>query len=188
MMIDTLEAHYFWHLDDAHTPSFRSSNDSHDNNYYSTSSSIRILDLYAGSGRLSFELLKKGRVHSVLFVEENRERVMELRKKLSIIEQEFQKSLGEVYQSTVEDFIKKNKNSIQPFHIICMDPPFPCIDSTFEENILAISLDHFLQPSHFPSSFLILRMYKKYSLKSPDLLDRIAIEKIVGDSKYIFLK
>lgn len=87
--------------------------------YFQQNSKIKVLDLFSGSGQLSFESLSQGAFHCCA-VEQNRQCCQLIRKnaqKLNI------KTGWTLHQENVFRFLKKHQD-IESFDIIFADPPF----------------------------------------------------------------
>ena len=79
-------------------------------------SDTRFADLFAGTGEIGITALKKG-AEFVVFVEKNKKRASDIRKKASKISNQFK-----VYPVDVLKFLKNYKD--EPFDIIFADPPY----------------------------------------------------------------
>ncbi len=77
---------------------------------------ISFADLFAGTGEIGLTALKKG-ASSVVFVEKNRKRADDIRKKAAKISKNFK-----VYSTDTIKFLKGYKG--EPFDIIFADPPY----------------------------------------------------------------
>ncbi len=73
-------------------------------------------DLFAGTGEIGITALKKG-ARFVVFVEKNKKRASDIRKKASQISSNFK-----VYSNDVLRFLKTYKG--EPFDILFADPPY----------------------------------------------------------------
>lgn len=78
----------------------------------------RVLDLFAGSGALGFELISRG-AGKVIFVDENRKAVQVIKENLKGVPD----GLYEIWNSDYLEALKKLKGAI-PFDVIFIDPPY----------------------------------------------------------------
>ena len=86
-------------------------------------------DLFAGTGEIGITALKKGAKY-VVFVEKNKKRAGEIRKKASRVSKNFK-----VYSTDVLKFLKNY--SEEPFDIIFADPPY---DYKHYDKLIELSL------------------------------------------------
>ncbi len=75
------------------------------------------LDLFAGSGLLSFEALSRGAEKAVL-IEKNKKTSLALKKNAPI----FKESAIKIY--TCDSLVFLNRHDLSPYNIIFLDPPF----------------------------------------------------------------
>lgn len=101
-----------------------------------------LLDLYAGTGSISYEFLSRGGQTSTA-VDKHRGCLAFINETAHQLKLPIQ-----TIQSDVTSFLEKNK---QPFEFIFMDPPF-----SFTREQFALNLDLILQSDWFASGLLVL--------------------------------
>ena len=79
----------------------------------------RCLDLFAGSGALSFEALSRG-AKQVTLVENNPQAIKQLRENIQLLQTE----KAELYQADAFLYMENLEPNLQPFDLIFLDPPF----------------------------------------------------------------
>jgi len=121
------------------------------------------LDLFAGSGALGIEALSRGAAY-VAFVDRNPQLVRYLKDQLSQLEA----SNANVYQAEIP-VVHLFDNSVHPFDIIFLDPPFaqnliePCCQWLEQQNWLApqaliyLETEAKLTPLPLPPTWQLLR-------------------------------
>jgi 16S rRNA (guanine966-N2)-methyltransferase len=81
----------------------------------------RFLDLFAGSGAMGIEALSRGASHAV-FIDSSREAIKCINKNLQTLEIENQSTV--IYSSVFHQLERWSTESIAPFDIIYVDPPY----------------------------------------------------------------
>ena len=115
-------------------------------------SSIRVLDLYSGTGNISYEFASRGSLN-ITSVDHDRLCVNFIKKTSRLLNMEIN-----AIQSDSINFLKKNKNQ---FHLIFADPPYKIHSMTYKY-IIDLSIDKL-----FIDGMLIIEHNKKIDL-SPE--------------------
>ncbi|MGL4722184.1 MAG: 16S rRNA (guanine(966)-N(2))-methyltransferase RsmD [Desulfovibrionaceae bacterium] len=103
-------------------------------------STCRVLDLFAGSGSLSFEALSRGAKH-VTCIESNKNAVKCIQATMSLFS--IPKEQMHIHCTTVEEFLRKG--TLQAYDLIFMDPPYH--KGYLKKGLVALVKNNFLHAS-----------------------------------------
>ncbi|ANO49235.1 hypothetical protein Pf1_00988 [Flavobacterium columnare] len=141
------------------------------NNYFNFNG-LRVLDLFSGTGNISYEFLSRG-AESVISVDGDFGCINYIKKTAK----EFEMNITPI-KSDVIKFLEKNKNN---YDIIFADPPYDLDQKNFEKILALIFENNLLDPD----GMLIIE-HSKYTKLSHK--ENFSFEKIYGGSVFTFFE
>lgn len=133
----------------------------------------KVLDLFAGTGGLSFEALSRG-AESIMLIDNKEEHIK--------IAKEFAKQIGE--ESNVKALLMNAENLLHPldkYNLVFMDPPY-------YNNYVVKSLNSLIKNQWLTEDAIIaIEMEKREDFALPDALQLVK-EKVYGNNKLLILR